>query len=88
MSFQRPANGPWQTGICQVGNSTPQVALNADEVLTNNRNLTQYIYVSTIQSQVPGYVYKYKSQTERIQTLLGKVNNPQAQALRNNGGQC
>ena len=81
-------NGVWNSGVTQVGNSTPQVAVNASEVLTNGRNLTEYIYVSTIQGQRPGYTYQYKSQTERIHALQGRMNNPQAQALRNNGGQC
>ena len=76
----------WNTAICQTCCSPPQVAVNASEVLRNNRDLTQYIYVSTIQEQRPTYTYQYKSQTERIQTLMGKLNNPQAQAFRNNGG--
>jgi len=75
------------TGVCPLCCSTPQVALDASEVFRNNRDLTQYVYVSTIQSQRPGYKYQYKSQTERLQTLLGKLNNPQGQALRSNGGQ-
>jgi hypothetical protein len=81
-------NGVWNSGVAQVGNSTPQVAVNASEVFRNNRNLTEYIYVSTVQGQRPGYIYQFKSQTERIQALQGRMNTPQAQALRNNGGQC
>lgn len=75
------------TRTCALCCSTPQVAVDASEVLRNNRDLTQYVYVSTIQSQVPGYKYQYKSQTERLQTLIGKISNPQAVALRSNGGQ-
>ena len=75
------------TRTCALCCSTPQVAVDASEVLRNNRDLTQYVYVSTIQGQVPGYKYQYKSQTERLQTLIGKISNPQAQALRSNGGQ-
>jgi hypothetical protein len=79
----------WETAICSCpGGAVPEVAVNASEVLRNNRDLTQYVYVSTIQSQKPNYTYQYKSQTERIQTLMGRLNNPQAQALRSNGGQC
>ena len=62
--------------------------MDASEVLRNNRDLTQYVYVSTIQSERPNYKYQYKSQTERLQTLIGKISNPQASALRSNGGQC
>ena len=62
--------------------------MDASEVLRNNRDLTQYVYVSTIQSERPNYTYQYKSQTERLQTLIGKISNPQAVALRSNGGQC
>lgn len=88
MAFpNRIYNGVWNTAICN-GASTPQVALNASEVFRNNRDFTQYIYVSTIQGEKPGYKYQYKSQTERLQALQGKLNNPQAFAMRNNGGQC
>jgi hypothetical protein len=76
----------WNTAICQVCCNPPQVALNASQVLENNRNLTQYIYTSTIQAQRPNKPYQYKSQTERLQTLMGRISNPQAVALRSNGG--
>jgi hypothetical protein len=76
------------TRTCALCCSTPQVSVDASEVLRNNRDLTQYVYVSTIQSERPNYKYQYKSQTERLQTLIGKISNPQAQALRSNGGQC
>jgi hypothetical protein len=80
----------WSTAICQVCCDPPKVAQNASEVTDNNRDLTQYIYVSTIQSarqQVrPNYKYKYKSQTERIHTLIGKLTNPESIAFRQDGG--
>lgn len=76
----------WNTAICQTCCNPPQVALNASQVLENNRNLTQYIYTSTIQAQRPNKPYQYKSQTERLQTLMGRISNPQAVALRSNGG--
>lgn len=76
------------TRICGLCCSTPTVAVDASEVLRNNRDLTQQVQVSTIQSVKPNYKYQYKSQTERIQTLMGRLNNPQAVALRSNGGQC
>jgi hypothetical protein len=80
----------WSTAICPVCCNPPQVAVNASEVAENNRNLTQYIYASTIQGQRqvvnPNYRYQYKSQTERIQALMGRVSNPQAVAMRSNGG--
>lgn len=75
------------TRTCLPCCNPPVVAVNASEVISDARNLTQYIYVSTIQSQVPNYKYQYKSQTERIQTLIGKLANPQAVAMRSNGGQ-
>ena len=75
------------TRTCLPCCNPPVVAVNASEVIADARNLTQYVYVSTIQSQVPNYKYQYKSQTERIQTLIGKLANPQAVALRSNGGQ-
>ncbi len=75
------------TRTCLPCCNPPVVAVNASEVISDARNLTQYVYVSTIQSQVPNYKYQYKSQTERIQTLIGKLANPQAVALRSNGGQ-
>jgi hypothetical protein len=75
----------WNTAICQTCCDPPKVAQNASEVFRNARDLTQYIYTSTIQSQT-GKQYQFKSQTERIQTMLGRLNNPQAQAFRTNGG--
>jgi hypothetical protein len=74
------------TRICAVCCNPPQVAGNASQVLENNRNLTQYIYTSTIQGLRPNKPYQYKSQTERLQALMGKLSNPQAVALRSNGG--
>jgi hypothetical protein len=76
----------WNTAICPVCCNPPNVALNASEVFRNTRDLSQFVYVSTIQGQRPNYTYQYKSQTERLQTLMGRVNNPQARAMRNNGG--
>ena len=67
--------------------TVPGQPQNASEVIDNQRNLSQYVYVSTVQAARPGYTYQYKSQTERLQTLMGKLNNPQSIALRVNGGQ-
>ena len=79
------------TRTCLPCCNPPVVAVNASEVTSDARNLTQYVYVSTVQSQLqttnPNYRYQYKSQTERIQTLIGKLANPQSVALRSNGGQ-
>ena len=74
------------TRICATCCNPPQVAVMASEVAENNRNLTQYIYTSTIQAVRPNKPYKFKSQTERLQTLMGQLTNPQAVALRSNGG--
>lgn len=78
------------TRICQVCCDPPQVAGDASEVTRNNQDLTTYIYASTIQSELPAWKprYQFKSQTERIQALIGQVSNPQAIAFRRNGGQC
>lgn len=80
-------SGVWNTAVCQTCCTPPEVAANASEVISNNQNLTQYIYTSTIQGQIPGYKYQFKSQTERLQTLNGKLTNPQSIALRRTGGQ-
>ena len=72
---------------CLPEGTIPGQPQNASEVIDNNRNLSQYVYVSTIQAAKPGYKYQYKSQTERLQTLMGKLNNPQSIALRVSGGQ-
>jgi hypothetical protein len=80
----------WNTAICQTCCIPPQPAVNASEVADNNRNLTQYIYASTITAErqvtKPSYQYQYKSQTERIQAMVGRLTNPQAIAFRQNGG--
>jgi hypothetical protein len=75
----------WNTAICQTCCTPPKVALNASEVFRNTRDLSQYVYTSTIQGQT-GKPYQFKSQTERLQTLMGRVNNPQAIAFRRDGG--
>ena len=80
------------TRTCALCCSTPQVALDASEVTRYEQDLTNYVYASTITSvraaKTPGYQYQFKSQTERIQALIGRITTPQATALRNNGGQC
>jgi len=53
--------------------STPTVAVDSYQVITQARNQTQWFYVSTIQAATPNYVYQYKSQTERIQALQGRL---------------
>jgi hypothetical protein len=64
----------FNTGICQCGISTPQVALNSYQGTVNQQNLTNWIYVSTVQAATPNYVYKYKSHAERLQALSGRLN--------------
>jgi hypothetical protein len=61
------------TRTCQCGISTPQIAINSSQVISGLQNRTQWNYVSTLQATVPNYVYKYKSQTERIQSLIGRL---------------
>ena len=63
----------FNVGICQLCMSTPQIALNSYEGSVNQQNLTNWIFVSTIQAARPNYVYQYKSQTERIQALMGRL---------------
>ena len=53
--------------------STPTVAVDCYEVITQIQNQTQWYYVSTIQAAKPGFTYQYKSQTERIQALQGRL---------------
>jgi len=53
--------------------STPTVAVDSYQVITQARNQTQWYYVSTVQAATPGFTYQYKSQTERIQALQGRI---------------
>jgi hypothetical protein len=76
------------TRTCLPCCEPPKVAVDASELSRRNNDLTNYIYVSTIQSVKPGFTYQFKSQTERIQALMGKLTTPQAVAGRSNGGQC
>jgi hypothetical protein len=80
------------TRTCALCCTTPQVATDASQVFRYQRDLTEYVYASTITSvraaTTPGYQYQYKSQTERIQALIGRITTPQATALKSNGGQC
>ncbi len=53
--------------------STPTVAIDSSQRASQIQNLNQWFYVSTVQAATPNYVYKYKSQTERIQALQGRL---------------
>jgi hypothetical protein len=57
--------------VCQL--STPSVALNSYQLADKAQNRTNWNHVSSIQAAKPGYVYQYKSQTERIQSLMGRL---------------
>ena len=61
------------TGICQCGISTPQIAINSSQLTNTLQYQTQWVYKSTIQGVKPNYTYQYKSQTERIQSLMGQA---------------
>lgn len=75
------------TAICQVCCNPPAVAFYASQYTDNQQNLAEYGYVSTFQATT-GKPYQFKSQRERLLYIQGKVANPQAIALRRNGGQC
>lgn len=53
--------------------STPTVAIDSSQRISQTQNLTQWVYISTIQSANPNHIYQYKSQTERIQALQGRL---------------
>jgi hypothetical protein len=53
--------------------STPTVAIDSSQRVSQIQNLNQWFYVSTVQAATPNYVYQYKSQTERIQALQGRL---------------
>jgi hypothetical protein len=80
------------TRTCKDCCTPPEVAADASEVTRQGQDLTTYIYASTItaarQVKNPGYQYQFKSQTERLQALMGKITTPEAISLRRNGGQC
>jgi hypothetical protein len=61
-------------------------AWNSSQLTDNKRNLTQYKFQQEMILQNPDYKPQYKSQTDRLYALMGKLNNPQAFALRRNGG--
>jgi len=65
------------TRTCQCGISTPQIAVNSSQNLNTLQNQAQWFYVSTIEATVPNYKYQYKSQTERIQALMGRISQGQ-----------
>jgi hypothetical protein len=65
------------TRTCQCCMSTPQVAVNSSQVSTRLQGQTQWFYVSTLQAANPTYKYQYKSQTERIQALMGRLSQGQ-----------
>jgi len=61
--------------VCQI--STPQVAVDSYQLADKAKNRVHWNYVSTVQAANPGYVYKYKSQSERLQALMGRLSQNQ-----------
>ena len=57
--------------------STPSIAKNSFQLIDKVQNITNWNHVSTIQAAKPGYVYQYKSQTERLQALMGRLSQNQ-----------
>ena len=59
------------------GPSTVQVAVNSSQLSESIQGQVNYVHVSTIEgikrTTMPNYKYQYKSQTERIQALLGRL---------------
>ena len=53
--------------------STPGVLVDSYQLADRVQNRTNWNHVSSIQAAKPGYVYQYKSQTERIQSLMGRL---------------
>lgn len=63
--------------IYNNGPSTMQVAVNSSQLSESIQNQMNYVYVSTIEgvnkTTNPNYRYQYKSQTERIQSIIGRI---------------
>jgi hypothetical protein len=65
------------TRICKSCCSTPQIAVNSSQLITNTQNLSQWIYVSTVTAQNkvtnPNYIFTYKDQSDRLQAKMGRL---------------
>lgn len=61
------------TRICPDCCSTPQIAVNNYDITARLQEQTNYIYASTINGSKPKKRYQFKTETERIQALLGKL---------------
>jgi hypothetical protein len=54
--------------------SSPQVAIDSSKLLSNLQNQVEWVYKSTIEGvKGSNYTYQYKSQTERLQGLMGRL---------------
>ena len=74
MDFDRTNKRP-RSSVCFL--STPSVAVDTYQKMTLTQNRTNWFYISTIQAAKPNYVYQYKSGTERIQALMGRLSQGQ-----------
>lgn len=57
--------------------STPSVAVDSYQITTKTQNRTNWFHVSSLQAANRSYVYQYKSQTERLQALMGRLSQNQ-----------
>ena len=71
------STSPQFASIFYNGPSTMQVAVNNSQLCESIQNQVNFVYVSTIEgvnkTKNPNYKYQYKSQTERIQSMLGRL---------------
>jgi hypothetical protein len=57
--------------------ATPTIASNSSQIISQTQQLTQWIYVSTLEATKkvsnPNYSIQYTSQTDRINAKLGRL---------------
>jgi len=54
--------------------STINYAVDSSQLANRTQYNNQWFYVSTLQAAKPNYTYQYKSGTERLQALMGRLN--------------
>lgn len=75
MNYLDGTNRCFPPTVCQL--STVKEAVNPYQKTNLTQNRTNWFHVSTLQAVRPNYVYQYKSGTERLQALMGRLSQGQ-----------
>lgn len=75
MNYLDGTNRCFPPAVSQISTVTQPIDTYQKTTLTQNRTI--WFHVSTVQAVNPKYVYQYKSGTERLQALMGRLSQRQ-----------